>query len=408
MPPARVVAVAPGSPAAAAGLLARRRAAHAQRRGGARRHPLPDPGRRAARRARAPPRRARAARCVVEKAAGAPLGLELDSAVFDRVRTCDNHCPFCFIYQLPKGMRRSLYLKDDDYRLSFLYGNFTTLTRFTEADLERVRHRGARPALREHPRHRPRRADAAAAQPARRHQPALARRAARRRHRGARPDRRVPGHQRRRRARRHAARRPRPLPDARDGRRGAARRQRPHHRARHAAAHRRPRRERVLDIVERVAGAVPRGARPAPGVRVRRVLPAGRPRRSRRRRVRRASRSTRTASAWPRTFEREVRAALARRTPVDRRRDRAPGFFAWVDGAPAEGYRAPRSTPRRSDAARRRARDRRAIGAPIALRHRRVRRPGARAALATSASSPASPVRLAPGRRTGSSAATSG
>ncbi|MFZ4719908.1 MAG: DUF512 domain-containing protein, partial [Ilumatobacteraceae bacterium] len=53
-------------------------------------------------------------------------------------RTCDNHCEFCFIYQLPKGLRRSLYLKDDDYRLSFLYGNFTTLTRFTEADLERV------------------------------------------------------------------------------------------------------------------------------------------------------------------------------------------------------------------------------------------------------------------------------
>ncbi len=74
----------------------------------------------------------------IDKAAGAPLGLELESAVFDRVRTCDNHCPFCFIYQLPKGMRRSLYLKDDDYRLSFLYGNFTTLTRFTEADFERV------------------------------------------------------------------------------------------------------------------------------------------------------------------------------------------------------------------------------------------------------------------------------
>ena len=75
---------------------------------------------------------------VVDKDAGAPLGIELSSAVFDRVRTCDNHCPFCFIYQLPKGMRRSLYVKDDDYRLSFLYGNFTTLTRFTEADLERV------------------------------------------------------------------------------------------------------------------------------------------------------------------------------------------------------------------------------------------------------------------------------
>ncbi|HEV2369572.1 MAG TPA: DUF512 domain-containing protein, partial [Acidimicrobiales bacterium] len=74
----------------------------------------------------------------VRKPAGAPLGVEVSSAVFDRVRTCDNHCEFCFIYQLPKGLRPSLYLKDDDYRLSFLYGNFTTLTRFTEADLERV------------------------------------------------------------------------------------------------------------------------------------------------------------------------------------------------------------------------------------------------------------------------------
>ena len=66
----------------------------------------------------------------VDKAAGAPLGLDLASAVFDRVRTCDNHCPFCFIYQLPPNMRKSLSVKDDDYRLSFLYGNFTTLTRF--------------------------------------------------------------------------------------------------------------------------------------------------------------------------------------------------------------------------------------------------------------------------------------
>jgi putative radical SAM enzyme (TIGR03279 family) len=74
----------------------------------------------------------------VDKRSGEPLGAEVSSAVFDRVRTCDNHCEFCFIYQLPKGLRKSLYLKDDDYRLSFLYGNFTTLTRFTEADLERV------------------------------------------------------------------------------------------------------------------------------------------------------------------------------------------------------------------------------------------------------------------------------
>ncbi len=74
----------------------------------------------------------------IDKPAGAPLGIEVQSAVFDQVRTCDNHCSFCFIYQLPPNMRSSLYLKDDDYRLSFLYGNFTTLTRFTEADLERV------------------------------------------------------------------------------------------------------------------------------------------------------------------------------------------------------------------------------------------------------------------------------
>src|SRR5665213_2182692 len=74
----------------------------------------------------------------VHKEPGEPLGAEVASAVFDRIRTCDNHCEFCFIYQLPKGMRRSLSLKDDDYRLSFLYGNFTTMTRFTEMDLERV------------------------------------------------------------------------------------------------------------------------------------------------------------------------------------------------------------------------------------------------------------------------------
>ena len=74
----------------------------------------------------------------IPKRAGEPLGAEVHSALFDQVRTCDNHCEFCFIYQLPPGLRQSLYVKDDDYRLSFLYGNFTTLTRFTELDLERV------------------------------------------------------------------------------------------------------------------------------------------------------------------------------------------------------------------------------------------------------------------------------
>ncbi len=75
---------------------------------------------------------------LVTKAPGAPLGAEVSSALFDQVRTCDNHCEFCFIHQLPPGLRTSLYVKDDDYRLSFLYGNYTTLTRFTEMDLERV------------------------------------------------------------------------------------------------------------------------------------------------------------------------------------------------------------------------------------------------------------------------------
>src|SRR5579862_7156001 len=81
----------------------------------------------------------------VDKFEGEPLGIEVSSPLFDRVRTCDNHCSFCFIYQLPKGLRKSLYVKDDDYRLSFLYGNFTTLTRFTELDLERVVTEGLSP-----------------------------------------------------------------------------------------------------------------------------------------------------------------------------------------------------------------------------------------------------------------------
>jgi len=84
-------------------------------------------------------------RFTIIKDAGQPLGITVESAVFDRIRTCDNHCSFCFIYQLPKGMRRSLYIKDDDYRLSFLYGNYTTMTRFTEFDLERVVDEGLSP-----------------------------------------------------------------------------------------------------------------------------------------------------------------------------------------------------------------------------------------------------------------------
>ena len=81
----------------------------------------------------------------IVKDAGVPARDRGRLPVFDEVRTCDNHCEFCFIYQLPPGMRRSLYLKDDDYRPVFLYGNFTTLTRFTEADLERVITEGLSP-----------------------------------------------------------------------------------------------------------------------------------------------------------------------------------------------------------------------------------------------------------------------
>ncbi len=67
------------------------------------------------------------------------LGFEFESAVFDRVRTCANKCIFCFVDQMPIGLRDTLYVKDDDYRLSFLYGNFVTLTNLTEADFQRIR-----------------------------------------------------------------------------------------------------------------------------------------------------------------------------------------------------------------------------------------------------------------------------
>ena len=67
-----------------------------------------------------------------------PLGLSFLDPTFDRLRTCNNSCPFCFLKGLPRGMRRSLYIKDDDYRYSFLFGNFVTLTNLREADWARV------------------------------------------------------------------------------------------------------------------------------------------------------------------------------------------------------------------------------------------------------------------------------
>lgn len=74
-----------------------------------------------------------------QKRFGENVGLELESAVFDSIRQCANKCVFCFIDQMPKGMRDSLYVKDDDYRMSFLHGNFITLTNMGERDWERIR-----------------------------------------------------------------------------------------------------------------------------------------------------------------------------------------------------------------------------------------------------------------------------
>lgn len=66
------------------------------------------------------------------------LGLEFESALFDALIQCNNRCPFCFIDQQPPGKRSSLYLKDDDYRLSFLYGSYLTLTNLTQREWERI------------------------------------------------------------------------------------------------------------------------------------------------------------------------------------------------------------------------------------------------------------------------------
>ena len=73
-----------------------------------------------------------------EKDADDGLGIGFSEALFDGLRQCNNHCPFCFIDQQPPGHRRSLYLKDDDYRLSFLYGSYLTLTNLTAADWQRI------------------------------------------------------------------------------------------------------------------------------------------------------------------------------------------------------------------------------------------------------------------------------
>lgn len=67
-----------------------------------------------------------------------PLGIEFADLLADGVHTCSNHCVFCFVHQMPKRMRRSLYLMDDDYRLSFVHGNYITLTNLSTAEFDRI------------------------------------------------------------------------------------------------------------------------------------------------------------------------------------------------------------------------------------------------------------------------------
>lgn len=74
----------------------------------------------------------------VHKPEGGDLGLEFESYLMDTPRSCANNCVFCFIDQLPKGMRKTMYFKDDDARLSFLLGNYITLTNLSKREIERI------------------------------------------------------------------------------------------------------------------------------------------------------------------------------------------------------------------------------------------------------------------------------
>lgn len=74
----------------------------------------------------------------IEKDYDEDLGIIFESAVFDKIKLCANNCIFCFVDQQPEGMRETLYVKDDDYRLSYLQGTYVTLTNLTKADRERI------------------------------------------------------------------------------------------------------------------------------------------------------------------------------------------------------------------------------------------------------------------------------
>ncbi|MBU5434344.1 DUF512 domain-containing protein [Pseudoflavonifractor sp. MSJ-37] len=75
---------------------------------------------------------------VLEKAEGEDLGLNFETYLMDKARSCANNCVFCFVDQMPPGMRETLYFKDDDARLSFLMGNYITLTNLSEREIQRI------------------------------------------------------------------------------------------------------------------------------------------------------------------------------------------------------------------------------------------------------------------------------
>ena len=74
----------------------------------------------------------------IEKEYDEDIGIVFENPLMDNIKVCSNKCIFCFIDQMPKGMRKTLYLKDDDSRLSFLYGNFITLTNLSDDEFERI------------------------------------------------------------------------------------------------------------------------------------------------------------------------------------------------------------------------------------------------------------------------------
>lgn len=87
----------------------------------------------------------RVIKVIMDAGPGIDPGIEFSGAIFDHIRSCRCRCLFCFVDQLPRGLRKSLYLKDDDFRLSFLYGNFITLNNLQAADIARIKNQHLSP-----------------------------------------------------------------------------------------------------------------------------------------------------------------------------------------------------------------------------------------------------------------------